>query len=283
MAEPEELPVFISPSEAFVAARAELDGADPETGNAPVYEDVIDVEINEPQTAPVKLTTWTASESVKLLSRVPCEVLAELLLHMLGREWWEHEDEVLLETLGKMGWILDAGGINKVRAMRTLLVSAPSSYHRYAQPWLFLSVCLSGRPVRIEDATVPSPFECALSILIAAELRPEPLGPEVLSAIAAACLDDHLWYLPEPLDVAQVALLRACRGNDIPVTQADVDRVASMLQKELAGDPLAIPDTARTPIEAQAIKALALHTAIQDNQARVHAQRDILREKLNKA
>lgn len=261
------------------------EGEDPATGIVPVTEEFIDIELklpDEDHSTVIGYGTWSNKERERLLSRLPCEGLWEVLVHQHGDTWWEHEPEVILEDLAMAGFILDAGGINKVLAFHALLAapSGESPFYQDHGAFMFMAISMSGRPVTVESVDMPTPLECALAMHIANTFRPEPYSSEVKGCIAVCCYVEGIWTLPDILAVCQDKILKMAYSLDIPIDQDRVNRVRNLVAQELV-DSETIPDIPDDPDEIQALRVIDLDTRIDNALARGDKIRDILKSKLS--
>lgn len=218
----------------------EVEGEDEASEQVPLEEAVSGVTL-QPESAPaepVMVETWSESARARLLSRLPCELLHTMFSHKFGLTWWtDQEVEVLLENLAADGVILDAQGLNKLRALQSLLRAPDNWCSFYTDPNAFMFVCLafSGRSLNADDFIIPTPVEMAIALEIMAEVRPGELRDEVLYTIASCCLHHRLWVLPSPLVEAQPHLLRisASLGYEIDMTR--VEHVRDLAGRYLTG------------------------------------------------
>ena len=237
--------LVLFPQDALEKARA-LEHEDPLTGEALTKEvvvDSVDLDLSrDPDADEVYLDALSPGAIAGRLGKVPCEALYWMLVARHGIRWWDNEIEVILENLARPGIELDAGGFSKVMALKVLM-EGPDLGHPFYSHWMsfsFLSCSLLGRPVRWDEMCRPSSVECALSLLIAMELRPMTLHDQVLWVIAACCLDEGLWCLPLILGKAQAQALDLLAYQDIDIGPEMVeqvrDRVSDLIKRQVSLD-----------------------------------------------
>lgn len=259
----QEILLPLSVGDAFNAARA-VQGEHPATGVAPVTEEVFDtIQTDEPRnegTATlIAYSVYSKEDKQRLLSKLPVEALHALLTRRYPTRWWEQEPEVVLEDLAnEFGFILDAGGINRVRALHAIC-SAPvgeNPYYYDPETFRFLTLCLSGRAVRADTDLYPSPHEMAVALHSLQTVRPGMLEDEVLGFIAAVCYYQDLWAPSGILSVAQPYVVEMCKNLGIPVDQERIDGVLALAQRERESGGEEIPDTVRDEDDVQALAVI---------------------------
>lgn len=262
----------------------ELEGEDPFTGNVPVLEHVMDVEVDilsEKTERPV-IYEYSEGEKTRLLSRIPALALDALFERLYGYVWWEIDPVVIFEDLAEMtriqkgALILDGGGLNKVNALHALLAAPSDSSPFYEDMTTFLQMALwlSGREQEYGPYVLPTPLEISVAFDLAVELRPEVYATEVLAAAAVSCFQEGYWCLPSNLAVLQPHIYRMCRAMGVPVDEERCDRVKDLVQK-FKDDP----DPNRTPLnrdEAQALRYMDMEVVI----ARELRLADLTRDKV---
>lgn len=230
------LRIFTSIDDVLDMARL-LEDEDPFTGIVPVEAAAVEVELDfpEPDSSTVAaLSVWSKDQKGKMLSKVSCEALDAIFTLQHGERWWRHEPEVLLEDLAKVGFILDVGGIHKVRTLDALMDAPIGQCPFYTDPYTFLWACpnLIGRPFNWGDMAIPTPVEMAVAINVLQTLRPGAFEDDVLAAMAGACFYRGVWALPGVLAPAQEALYRMCQVLDIPVDAERVNKVKQIAQQQ---------------------------------------------------
>jgi hypothetical protein len=255
--------ILADPVDAIDRFRQAYDEEDPETGVAPAAEIVTDAEAL-PKDGPESYSLPAWENKQRMWGRMPCEAMYYALSQALGPQWWEEENEVIFETIHRAGFRLGPQGFTRTMALKALM-SAPqgeSLFHRNWKVFLFLATALSGRPGKWGDVDLPTPLEVYLAMKVAAEFRPEAYSDEVLSAIAASCLEDGLWVYPGVMGMAQAHALGQLRYYDIPVTVDDVEKVQVLVAKHLSGDDQ-LPDEPEGYLTAQALLVLDLVRSIE--------------------
>jgi len=258
------LRIPLSISDALDQCRS-AQGEDEWSGVCPVFYETLPVELGEDDDNPeeddgettVAYSVWTEEDRKKLLSKIPIEALTLLFEYLFGRKWWRQEPEVILETLGRAGLILDAGGYHRVMALHSIIDSPRSWCPFYYDPgaFYFLTVSLSGRPAQVDTLVVPTPLEMAIAMNVIQDIRPEAYDREVLAAAAAACYQHGLWALPGILNVAQPGIYRIADSLDAPVSPAEVASVFELARRERIDDTT-IPEDALTWNQAQALRVI---------------------------
>jgi len=264
------LPVFFggAVSELLSAVRG-AEGESPEFGTLPVTEEVFETETRaqgDDDMEPVlALSTWTEKDRTSLLSKISLEAL-DLMLSSLPKRgpWWSLEPEVLFEELAKSGFILDAGGVSRLRALHAIC-SAPEGrcpYYTDPNAYRFLTICLAGRPTNFDDPVLPSPHEMAIALHVVQRLRPFPLEGEVLGMIAVCCYQHGLWVPTGILAVAQKAIRYLARNMDIPIDQERIARVVDLARRERA-DSSTIPNESLDADDAQALRVIDFEDGVE--------------------
>lgn len=243
------------------------EGEDPYSGVAPVTEEVFDAAVRPPPdvTPVIAYMTWTSEERPLTLSRVPCEVLSFLWTQFYGRKWWDQEPEVLIEDLGRGGFIVDAGGMQKVRALHALHSSPQgiSVSHQDPETFRFVTQSLCGIPTTHGDGLHPTPETLNLGISLLQHFRPHPLTDEVLAYVAAVLFSEGHWALEGPVAVAQRHILRICSRLDIAVDQERVDTVLALAAREREDEDTIAEEGPYTSDEVQALMVLELERAFE--------------------
>jgi hypothetical protein len=267
--EEQEIVLPLSVREALEAVRA-VEGENYATGVAPVTEEVFDTiqtaeSRNEGSATVVAYSVYSKSEEKRLLSKMPVEALHALLTRRYPTRWWEQEPEVILEDLAnEFGFILDAGGINRVRALHAICAApvGESPYYYDPESFRFLTLCLSGRAVRADTDLYPSPHEMSVALHSLQFVRPGALEAEVLGFIAAACYYQDLWAPPGILAPSQPFVVEMCKNLGIPVDQERIDKVLALAHEERESGGTAIPDLVRDENDVQALAVIDLENGV---------------------
>jgi len=261
-------PVFFGGSVSELVESRRRDVGEDEYGAAPVTEEIIDVELVTPDDSDpeevIAYHTWSQAERAKLLSKIPLEALHLMLDNAAGdSRWWEMEPEVLLEDLGRAGFILDAGGVSRVRALHSICASPQGRcpFYNDANAFRFLTLCLSGRPTNYEDPTLPSPHEMGVALSVVQQVRPAAFDSEVLGMIAVCCYRHGLWVPTGILSGAQKAMAYMSRNAGIPIDQARMDKVIDLARRE-RGNSSTIPDELRDEEDVQALRIIDFEDGI---------------------
>lgn len=272
-------------SEALDAVR-KTEHEDPYSGVAPVVEEVFETAVRPPPdvTDVIAFMTWTNEERPYVVSRVPCEALAFLWTQFYGRMWWHQESEVLIEDLARGGFIVDGGGIHKVRAMHALC-NSPDGFcvsHQDPETFRFMVLSLCGIPTTHGDALMPDAETMNLGMNLLQYFRPIPFSREVLAFVAAVVYGDGHWALTGPLVVAQDAVLELCRRLDIPsVTAKRVEDVLALAAREREDTTTIAEEGPYEPEEIQALLALELERAFERDVAYADDALDSLKQALS--
>jgi hypothetical protein len=230
------------------AVRSALDAEDEVSGTSPTEEYVAGAEAPSPRQEGadlIELKTISPGEKARLLSKMPGEALHAALSALYNNDWWQEETEVILEDLASMGLRIDPGGVSRLSAMRSILRSPAdkSAFHNYPGSFGFFCSSLSGRPVRLgEDDITPTPVEMAIGMHIVSIIRPDKYSDTVLGYIAASCMSQHLWALPDPLSLAQDQIYQIAEYMEMPIAADDVESVKA-IASALPPDDDAEPDT----------------------------------------
>lgn len=286
--------VEITPQDALERVR-QKHGEDPFTGVAPVEVVHFDWEVDlsrDDSEDEIALEQLTDDEARRRVGRIPCEALYYLLVAKLGKQWWMHEWEVLVEELAKDNYFFDGPGHSKLMALWCLL-RAPLHNNPFYRDWnsfLFMTCALMGRPVKWGEMCVPTPVEIAIAAHIALEFRPHGFSDQVMGAIASCCLYHGTWCLPEILAMAQDAVYQNLQYLRIPVGRSDVDavqkRVIGLLIDQKGSDDAADPDeegiSERELItRIQVIRVLDFHERFNQLYHRGEVARELVLEKLS--
>lgn len=267
--EGQEIILPLSVRDALEAARA-VAGESYATGTAPITEEVFDTiqtaePRNEGSATMIAYSVYSGAEKKRLLSKLPVEALHALLTRRYPTRWWEQEPEVILEDLAnEFGFILDAGGINRVRALHAVC-EAPvgqSPYYYDPESFRFLTLCLSGRSVRADTDLYPSPHEMSVALHSLQFVRPGAPESEVLGFIAATCYYQDLWAPPGILAPSQPFVVEMCKNLGIPVDQERIDKVLALAHEERESGGTAIPDLVRDENDVQALAVIDLENGV---------------------
>ena len=196
-------------------------------------------------------------------------ILTALLFKEFELEWLEWEPDVLwfeihttfTERLAQLtgrraNATISALNRNKLQAIKTVLLSG--NFFRKWEVFAPVVVALNNNiPVfhTLQKPTVAQML-CAVDMLGNLTKKDHPFSEEVAGFVAACALDDGVWFLPDALEFAQVALARPhyecldC-GNEDPVDLEDkrcdvcVGRFDSIKDdRALNGKPAAgVPDS----------------------------------------
>jgi hypothetical protein len=108
----------------------------------------------------------------------------------------------------------------------------------------------------------------AIALTVAASFDTHEYSEEVKGYIAAACLNDGLWYLEPPLSIARKDLDTYYARKNIKM---DIEGVADLLKKETS-----YIKSPRNSLEVQVNNVLSVRKALEEYNAQVAKQKELL-------
>lgn len=153
--------------------------------------------------------------------------LSVLLLDTLGPDYLAWTSEALHAELedrfGKIGVVT----WERIQALRVL--HAHDAFWKEWEVFEKITAAILGEAPIFSFVQPPEAEEIAVSLTVAKKINGEnEFSDDVLGYIAAACLNDGLWYLEAPLNVAEPALTDYDRKHEI---LRDFAGVAGELEK----------------------------------------------------
>ncbi len=185
-----------------------------------------------------------------------------LLLKRYGVEYVEMPLEELLERLiadfGRVG----VTAIDRLQAGRLLLANNLA----WTEWDVFEKVCAAaqGLPVIWSLVQPPEPEFIAVGLETLSQFNQHTYHSDVVGYIAAACLDDGLWYLEPPLEMATEAISERDRRKGI---ERPFGPTADALQD--AQDYITAPET---HVDFQVNKVLSVRKALAEYREQVSSQ-----------
>jgi len=140
-------------------------------------------------------------------------VLATLLFKEYDVEWLEWEADVLwyeieddfsrrFSARGRPTKVTVSGlNRNKIQAIRTLLLS--NGFWEEWQIFCPIMQALNNNVPVFDTLQKPSVAQLMAGLDIVSTIREEEFSEEISRFVAAACLEQGVWFLPKPLDFAQ--------------------------------------------------------------------------------
>jgi len=189
-------------------------------------------------------------------------VVDVLLLKHLGPKYLEWDSDALKEELtedfgevGPVTW-------EKIQAARLLHTS--ETFWTEREVFEKVAASIMGELPIFSYAQPPESEEIAVAISTAAKIAFHPYDNDVLAYIAAACLNDGVWYFEDPLDIATAALSDHDSRKNI---ERDFGGVAARLQE--VSSYISDPESA---IDVQVNHVLGVRTALSIHNAAVERQ-----------
>lgn len=178
--------------------------------------------------------------------------LCVLLLDELGPEYLSWTSEALHAELTERFGEVGVATWEKIQALRIL--QSHDAYWREWEVFEKVTVALMGEPPIFSFVQTPEAEEVAISLSIAKKINNEnSFDEDVLGYIASACLNDGLWYLEDPLKVAEPTLSEYDRRLGI---DREWGQVAESLQ-----DPKTVSDSV-DPVQVQVNRVLDVRIAL---------------------
>ena len=195
--------------------------------------------------------------------------MSEVLFAVFGRSWLEWDPDILwfeisTEMAPKMAAALGRSRINvstsrlnknKIQAIRTMLTT-----DGFWNAWEIFAPIVQALNNNIPTFNIlqkPSLAQLMAALDMVSEIREEKFSDEVSRFVAAAALDDGVWFLPPPLDFAQFHAARCqykCRdcGNidELDMEDGRCDVCCGRFSLDADGHALNLKPASRIP-EAQ--------------------------------
>jgi len=191
--------------------------------------------------------------------------LTTLLLQLLGPEYIDWDSEALFLELEERGGVpVGAMTQERIQAVR-LMHRQPSFWHDWGV-FENVTAAILGHGAVFSHAQPPDAHEIAIALDVARVLdASRAYSAEVLQYIVSALLYDGVWYLEEPLDLAQATLADHDSTKGI---LRDVGQVAAVLQR-VGNRYITTPSTAA---EVQANHVIEVRKARAEYNQQVQAQ-----------
>ena len=164
-----------------------------------------------------------ALDDEKGLHAIPLDVL---LLKKYGSEYLAWESSALYIELEEDFGAVGPSTWARIQAVRVLHVNP--AFWREWEVFEKVTAGIAGYPPVFSYMQPPEPYEMAVALHVAQQVSQHLWDGDVLGYTAAACLDDGLWYLEAPLNVAEPLLLEHDRRKNI---ERPYGQVAARLQE----------------------------------------------------
>lgn len=179
-------------------------------GENPAPEPPEPGEPREPQT----LIKGGQSQWAEPLESADPIVLSLMLIKNFQNKWTEWEPETLWsEMVSRMGFIPSEDLRGRIMAIRLLI--GTDRFHTDFQVFEKVVLTLNGRKPVFNTMQAVSPEEIARALTWATKLQERDFDEKVLAYIAAVCFDEGLYYLPDPLHIAQKQLDRLLKNDGL--------------------------------------------------------------------
>jgi hypothetical protein len=192
--------------------------------------------------------------------------LSRILSNKYGPEYllWDANSlqEELTDDFGTVGgttW-------ERIQALRVLHAN-----DLFWTEWeVFEKICAAavGVPTIFSYVQPPESEDMAIALTVAASFDTHEYSEEVKGYIAAACLNDGLWYLEPPLSIARKDLDTYYARKNIKM---DIEGVADLLKKETS-----YIKSPRNSLEVQVNNVLSVRKALEEYNAQVAKQKELL-------
>lgn len=178
--------------------------------------------------------------------------LSVFLLDELGPGYLAWTSEALYEELTDRFGTVGVATWEKIQALRIL--QAHDAYWKEWEVFEKVTVALMGEPPIFSFVQTPEAEELAISLSIAKRINNEnAFDEDVLGYIASACLNDGLWYLEDPLNIAEPALSEYDRRLGV---KREWGQVAGALQ-----NPKTVAES-EDPVQVQVNRVLDVRIAL---------------------